>query len=129
MRKPSGRIMRDTINIYYADGTGFVSLIDVPNQVGADGGYQPVFSPTPDVSNFPCSVQYKQEAEGVMDELNRVTEVRRYAILCNSDPQVDPRDAIIYIDNSGNSHTLFVEASNDQAGRGSCWRIQATERR
>lgn len=129
MRSPSSRILKDTIDIYYAGGVGFQNLANGPNQTTADGGYDPAFASTPDISQFPCSVQYAQESEGVMDELNRVTEIRRYAILCGQDPAVDARDMIVYVDNSGNSHMLFVEASNDQAGRGSCWRIQATERR
>lgn len=129
MRKPSGRIMRDTIDIYYAGGVGYANLANSPNTTGADGGYSPAFGATPDTQGFPCTVQFQQESEGIIDELNRVTEIRRYAILCGSDPEVDPRDMIIFKDNSGNQHTLYVEASNDQAGRGSCWRIQATERR
>jgi len=129
MRSPSGRVLRDTINIYYAGGVGFAGLANAPNYTTADGGYSPTYSPSPNVVNFPCSVQYRDQSEGVVDELNRVTEIRTYSILCGSDPQVDPRDMIVYVDNSGNPHTLFVEASNDQAGRGSCWRIKATERR
>ena len=129
MRKPSGRILKDTIDIYYSDTAGFTNLMDLQNQTGNDGGYKPVFNPVPDIQGLPCTVQFSQESEGTLDELNRVTEVRRYAILCGTDPQVDPRDMIVYVDDSGNQHTLFVEASNDQAGRGSCWRIQATERR
>ena len=129
MRKPSGRVLRDRIDIYYAGGVAYQNLANSQNTTGADGGYSPAFNATPDVAGFPCSVQYKEESEGIMDELNRITEIRRYAIICADDPEVDPRDMIQYADNSGFTHTLFVEASNDQAGRGSCWRIQATERR
>jgi hypothetical protein len=129
MRKPSGRVLRDTVNIYYSGGVGFAGLANTPNLITADGGYSPLYNMTPSVANFPCSVQYTEASEGVMDELNRLTEIRRYSILCGTDPEVDPRDMILYVDNSGNPHTLFVEASNDQAGRGGCWRIKATERR
>jgi hypothetical protein len=129
MRRPSGRVLRDTIDIYYAGGIGYSGLANSQNTTTADGGYSPAYNATPSISDFPCSVQYDGAAEGVMDELNRVTEIRRYAILCGQDPLVDARDMLVYVDNSGDSHTLFVEASNDQAGRGSCWRIQATERR
>lgn len=129
MRSPSGRVLRDTIDIYYAGGAKFAGLANAPNLTTQDGGYSPGFNTTPNISGFPCSVQYRNQSEGTTEELNRVTEVREYSILCGSDPQVDPRDQILYVDNSGNPHTLYVEASNDQAGRGGCWRIKAVERR
>jgi hypothetical protein len=129
MRSPSGRVLRDTIDIYYATGIGFAGLGQAQNTISADGGYSPVYPSTPSLPSLACSVQYKKTSESVLDELDRVTEIRTYSILCRQDPLVDPRDMIIYVDNTGNSHTLFVEASQDEAGRGSCWMIHATERR
>jgi hypothetical protein len=117
MRNPSARVMKDTINIYYAiSGTT------------ADGGYAPSYHAQPNVTMQVATVQYKK-TEKIVDELNRITEYRVYAILCPNDPAVNPEDMILYVDNSGITHTLYVLASNDQAGRGSCWRIQAAERR
>ena len=128
MRKPSSRITRDTIDIYYAGGIKYAGIANGPNLVGPDGGYAPSFNTTPNVSDFQCSVQYQKASEAT-DELSRTTELRTYSIICGTDPEVGPRDLIIYVDNTGVLHNLYVEASNDQAGRGSCWRVTATERR
>jgi len=116
--------MRDVISVFYAGG----AIGANPGTTTADGGYAPIYATTANILNLPCTVQYTG-VEKTVDELNRITELRHYAILCQSDPGTDPDDMLVYVDNSGISHTLFVNATNDQAGRGSCWRIQATERR
>lgn len=129
MRKPSARIITDTVDIYYAIGRAAQNSVNTSNQTGSDGAYQPTYESLPDVADFPCSVQYSEKPERDAGELDRITEIRRYSVLCKTDPLVSPNDMILYVDHSGNQHTLYVEASNDQAGRGSCWLIQATERR
>lgn len=114
MRRPSGRVLANRVDVYSATWTR-----------GLDGSPMPQY-PTVTYPAEPCSVQF----EGVRvntDEFRRVSEDKDYRIVFGRDLGLKPRDKIVWVDNAGTTRLLFVEASKDYAGRGAAYGVRATE--
>jgi hypothetical protein len=94
-----------------------------------DGGPQYAYASTPTYANVPASVQYFDtvEDEAGSEGLERVSQINRYKILLNFNPNVSPRDQIIWVEN-GVTHTMVVVANPpSEAGRGNPFMIRAHE--
>lgn len=115
MRKPSGRLLINRVDVYVAT-----------TAQGADGSYQPTYPSTPTYSSVPCTVQ-SPSININTDEFQRVTETKDYKVMFATDLGLNPRDKIVWIDSSGVSHSLFVDASKDYAGRGAAFGVHASE--
>ncbi len=114
MQSPSSQVLINSVDIYSAS-------------VGRDqdGGYQPTYSLA--YSSVPCTAQQKGIAE--ISDQDRITEVQLWRIMFGFPfPVVKARDKVVYVDFSGTTHTLFVDSSQDNAGRGAAFTIQCTER-
>ncbi len=115
MQSPSAQCLINSVDIYSA-----VLGRD------RDGGYQPTY-PSKTYSAVPCSAQQKGIAE--VSDQDRITEVQLWRIMFGFPfPVVKARDKILYVDFAGTTHTLFVDSSQDNAGRGAALTIQCTER-
>lgn len=115
MRSPSARILFNTVDIY----AGVAGR-------GSDG--EPTFTyPTLTKSQMPCSVQFIG-ADEVIDDQQRLTVLNRYKIYFKVNPAISPRDMIVWVDRADGTHTMFVEAVTDEAGRGLVFKVMAVER-
>ena len=120
MRSPSARCLINAVDIY----------------VGTEGrdlnaGPKEIHPATPTFAGVPCTVQvgaYREEPATDADGQDRVTQLLEYRIMFGQNYAVTARDKIIYVDSSGISHTLFVQAQRDEAGRGAAFTIRADER-
>jgi hypothetical protein len=64
-----------------------------------------------------------------VDEQQRITQLQEWRLMFGFPfPAVKARDKIIYVDFSGVTHTIFVEAARDNAGRGAALTVMCTER-
>lgn len=116
MLEIGGLIVDDTVDIYLAT-----------KGRGTDGDPTFTYSSTPNQSGFPCSCQ-PLEAEEVIDEQGRLTEIMPYHVIFNDNPQVKPRDKIQWTDSNGVTHLLFVRATRNEGGANSYWFVRAIER-
>lgn len=99
------------------------SAISAQDQVG---GYAPTYSAAPTFTNIPCTAQ-PHEYEEVYED-GRVTQMRRWRLMFADDPQLKPRDKIVFSAPDGTIHTVFVELSRDEGGRGMAYTVRGTER-
>jgi len=81
----------------------------------------------PTYPQVPCTAQAQGFAE-VVDDQQRITQIVEWKILLGTAIVVSPRDKLVFIDQADGIHTMFVEASRDEAGRGSAFTIRAVER-
>jgi hypothetical protein len=118
VRSPSARALDNTIDIYAA--------LDTPASEGIGG---PVWNypPTPTYARVPCTAQ-PVEYEEITDAQERVTQVVHWKLIFASQQMIDPKDKFIFVDKSGVSHTLFVNAQRDNASRGAAFTVKAVER-
>lgn len=119
MLSPSANVLINRVDIYRET-----------NAQDEDGGFTPTYSLSR--SGVPCSVQTLTDTESTEEIVgdsvgHRVTEIHRYLVIFGANPGLKPRDRLIWRD-GGATRTLFVQASENCAGRGSAWAIRAIER-
>lgn len=114
MRKPSGRVLANRVDIYRA------------TTVRRGTGYDPTYSATPDVAGVPCSVQNSSRMGGETGTA-RLTQVNEYDVMFAADYGLMIRDRLVWVDSAGTSHTLYIETSYDNAGRGAAFTVSCTE--
>jgi hypothetical protein len=118
MRSPSGKVLANRCDIFAAN-----------RGVDNDGGVKFTYNAGPTYGAMPCSVQYTDKEEVVeMGGLQRITTYREYMIILGVFVTVNPRDMILWTDQTGRIVTMFVQAAGDEAGRGSTMTIRAVER-
>lgn len=114
MRSPSARVLNQTCAIYRAtrgqDTSG-----------GASYSYGSSAS-----ASLACSAQ-PHEFEEVYEN-DRVTQVRHWRLMFTVDPGLLSRDKVVWTDRAGVTHTGFVQASRDEAGRGAAWTARVIEK-
>jgi len=115
MRGPSARILKQTCSIHAATSA----------QDGG-GGHRPTYAAAPTSAGVPCSAQPNGFAE-VWDQGQLSVHVS-WRLFFATPVLVRPRDMIVFRDDAGITHTVYAEASRDEAGRGGCYSIRATER-
>ena len=116
MRSPSSRVLVNTIDIYVAN----------PGR-DTDGGVQFPFPSIPTYSSVPCTAQPQDFGE-VIDDQGRITQLVEWKIMLGTNIVVNPRDMLVFRDQADGMHTMYVEASRDEAGRGAAFTIRAVER-
>jgi hypothetical protein len=121
MIPPSDLVTSDRIDIYSSSAGRDV-----------DAGVQFPYGTTPSFGQVPCSAQPKSME--VVDSQMRITQLTTWLFVVNgayargAGLVVSPRDQVIYVDRFGTTHTIFVEASRDNASRGAAYEIFGTER-
>ncbi len=116
VRGPSSRVLVNRVDIYVAS----------PGR-DADGGVQFPYPSTPTMRQVACTVQPGMTVE-IEGEQQRITKLTEYKIMFASPQNLSPRDKIVWVDASGATRDLFVEADRDEAGRGAAFTVHATER-
>jgi hypothetical protein len=86
------------------------------------------YSSIPTWPAVPCTVQF---VSSELDEAaqDRITQVNQYWVMYGG-PQLPLKvqDKVLWTDSLGASHTLFVIAGTDEAGRGAAFTFSATEK-
>lgn len=114
MRRPSGRVLRNRVDISHAvEGTS-----------GAGVTYS--YPSRPDLESVPCSVQ-PQVQDTDPESLARLTRVNRYSVHFGGQVDVAIRDKLVWVDDAGDDHTLMVETDYDNAGRAAMWTVDCVE--
>jgi hypothetical protein len=108
MRGPSTKVRKNTVDIYVAN------TLPQGDTIGA-----PVWSypPIPTYAHVRCTAQALGLKE-VVDEQERVTQVVEWLLMFSINQPVSPRDMVLYKDTADGLHTIFIETSKDNAGRG-----------
>ena len=114
MRNPSSRILKQSVNIYAA--------IKGQDRAGGPSYSYPVLTQYA----VPCTCQPTGFSE--IEENGRLTVMRQWRLMFGRDTAAGLRDKIIFTDPAGVSHTLYVQATRDEAGRGMAYSVTATER-
>lgn len=115
MRKPSNRVLIQTCQIY----------VPRPTQ-DRSGGYVPSYPASPTYRDVPCSAQ----PGGFTEEFDQGVLVQRkeWRLILKDGYRVANRTKIVFTDAANVSHTLYVMADRDEAGRGAAYSIKAIER-
>lgn len=124
MRSPSSRCLINRVDVYPAI-----------NGQDADGAVQFTYAQTATYESLPCTVQVMDYEEVVEESTSmgdsgqrRITRLLHYRILFGAYVRGLSRAKVIWIDNNRVTHTLFTQASRDEAGRGAAFTIKAVER-
>lgn len=114
MRKPSARVLIQSCAIYAA----------TPGQ-DRGGGYTPNYPATPTYPNVPCTAQ----PQGFVETYDQgvLIQSREWRIMFGGFRDVKLRDKIVFNGDDG-THTVYVLALRDEAGRGAAFSVKATER-
>ena len=116
MRNPSSRVLRNRADIYVSTTTR-----------GADGNPQFTHNQTPTFSAVPCTAQPKSVE--VVDDQMRLTVLTSWTIIFGMPILVKPRDRLVIKDiDTGVTHAVYVQAVQNEAGRGMAYLVTATER-
>jgi hypothetical protein len=114
---PSGACYDNTVNIF--SGTKIS---------GTAGDPQRTYTALPTYRCVPCTVQF---TSAVLDETvqDRITLVNQYWVMYGP-PQLPLKvqDMIVWVDSLGTSHTMFLLAITDEAGRAAAFTFSATEK-
>lgn len=115
MRSPSSRVLNQRCDVYVPTTTQDRS-----------GGYVPVYPTNPTYSEVPCSAQ----PGGFVEEFDQGVLVQRkeWRLILRDALSVAPRTKIVVTDSARVTHTLYVLAERDEAGRGAAYSIKAVER-
>lgn len=116
MRSPSSRVLINVVNIFRS--------LSGPD---AEGGVQYQYAGIPTNSNVQCTVQPAGVSE-VVDGQNRVTQLNNWVVMFSLPQMASPRDKIVWVDALGVTRNLIIEATTDEAGRGSAFNFLAVER-
>ena len=113
MRGPSPRIPINSVSLYrYRPGQD------------SDAGAVPDHSSLI-AANVDCTVQTMGgNAETVQ---RRTRDSTDYDILFFEDYQLQPKDLIVWVDETGRSHSIFVLSWQEQAGRSAAWKAVGKE--
>lgn len=116
MQGPSSQILINEVDIYPAiDGKD------------ATGAYLPTYAPTPTYPAVSCMVEADDMYE-LVDDQGRITRYFVWYIMTDVRYNLVPRSKIIFVDDGGLTHTMFVEANRGEAERGGAYTIRAVER-
>lgn len=115
MRKPSGRVLRNVVDIF----------LPVDGRSGT--GLEYTYASTPTYGSVPCTVQ-PQAQQGDVGGLARLTQVNYYDVLFSADYVPPIRAKLLWTDDTGTVHNLIVETSWDHAGRGAAFTVSCVER-
>lgn len=102
-----------------------VSIYSAIRTQDTTGGVQYSYA-TSATATLMCSAQpikYEEIYEG-----DRVTIMRHWNLIFDSDPRVRPRDEMIWTDFANATHIGFVQASRDEAGRGLAYSVRVMEK-
>ncbi len=94
---------------------------------GASGGPAYVYPSVPTYADVRCTAQAMGLRE-VVDEQARVTVFVEWLFMFAEDIQVSPRDMIMFTDQAGVTHQIFVETQRDNAGRNAAYTIRGAEK-
>ena len=92
----------------------------------ADAAYRPTYS-TSSSTTVCCSVQPRM-VEEVFDDQQRIQRILNYHVFFTCEPNVKPRDHLVWQDQTGAIHTLIVQATRNEGGVGLAWVVRAIER-
>ena len=115
MRRPSARILADSIDVYRATWVQDRS-----------GRSSPSYGSTPTYAGVPCTAQPGGYVE--VSDQGVLTTQKEWRFILGESVAVSPRDRITFTDMRGVSHTVYVEASRDEAGRGMAFSIKGLEK-
>src|SRR4051812_28349522 len=107
MRSPSARVLSNTVDLYRFAGTQ-----DADAGVAADP-YGAALA-----TSVPCSVQPGDPTRYVDEALGRIVEKTPYHVFFAADPALESDDKIVWVDDAGTTHNLFVSGTANEAGRG-----------
>jgi hypothetical protein len=115
MRSPSLRVLKQSCDIY-------------PATAGQDRGgrFQPSYATSPTYRGVPCTAQPGVYVE-TFDQ-GAAIKLREWRLMLGRSVTVKQRDRIVFADPAGITHTVYVEADRDEAGRGAAYSIRCTER-
>lgn len=114
MRSPSSRVLADRVDIYRATATQ-----------DRAGRYVPSYPSVPTYSSIPCTAQPGGYVE--YTDQGVITTRKEWRFMFGETVAVRPRDKIVFTDTRGVSHTVYAEASRDEAGRGMAMSVKGSE--
>lgn len=117
MPPPSPRCLSNRVALYRLSPTQ-----DEDAGFGADP-YGPPFA-----TDVPCSVQPAQPVRVLDPATRRMVESTRYDVMFRDDHSLVVDDKLVWVDEAGTSHTLYVRGAVDQAGRGLAIVVSCEER-
>jgi len=117
MQSPSTAILINEVDMY-------VSSPAVGRDL--DGGPKWTYATTPTYRSVPCMLEADDMYE-LVDDQQRVTQYLVWYIMTGERCNLPARSKIIYVDDAGDTHTLFAEANRGEAERGGAYTIRAVE--
>ncbi|WP_406699234.1 hypothetical protein V5E97_10190 [Singulisphaera sp. Ch08] len=118
MRSPSSRCLVNRVSLYR-----FAPTQDADAGVAADS-YGDAFA-----TDIPCSVQPAAPARFLDNDAARLTEKTHFDVMFAANYELVADDKIVWVDEAGVSHNLFVHGNADQAGRGAAFVVGCEERK
>ena len=117
MRKPSPRCLPNRVALYR-----FTPAQD------EDAGVQSSSYPSAFAADVPCSVQPDSPTRFFDPITSRLIEQTRYHVMFVENFSLVADDKIVWVDDAGVSHSLFVHGQADQAGRAAAYIVSCEER-
>lgn len=115
MRTPSPRALSNRVSLYRADVA--------QDEDGGETMSYALFA-----TDVPCSVQPADPERFLDPATGRLIQKTMYSVMFSADHSLKVNDKIVWVDNAGASHNLYVHGSADQAGRGACFVVSTEER-
>jgi hypothetical protein len=117
MRSPSARGLINRVDLYR-----FVPTQDEDAGVAAN----PYGAPF--ATSVPCSVQPALPTRELDDNAAKLVDKTTYDVMFATNYSLALEDKIVWVDNVGVTHKLFVRGNADQAGRGGAFVASCEER-
>lgn len=117
MRKPSARALTNRVTLYR-----YAPAQDAEGGVAANPYGEPL------AADVPCSVQPSEPMRYVDQTTGRLVQKTVHDVFFRDDHALAADDKIVWVDNAGVTHNLFVLGSTDQAGKGGCFMVSTEER-
>jgi hypothetical protein len=115
-KSPSPRALSNTATLYRAVHTQDADAGDVPSYGSALA------------SAVPCSVQPADPERFLDPATGRLIQKTMFDVYFRTDYALVADDLIVWVDNAGISHNLYVHGSADQAGKAACFVVSTEER-
>lgn len=116
MRSPSARCLPNRVDLFRFAPTQDEDAGVLANPYGA------AFA-----TAVPCSVQPAEPGRFVDRETSRGIQKTTYNVTFATDRGLVADDKIVWVDEAGTIHVLFVHGSADQAGRGAAFVVSCEE--
>lgn len=117
MRKPSARILVNTVDLYR-----YTPTKDAAGGVTGDP-YTTAFA-----EGVKCSVQPAAPERGFDNETGRLVQKTMWNVMFTQDYSLRTDDKVVWVDTAGATRNLYVHGNADQAGRGAAFVAQCEER-